>query len=204
MKNLLGLLFILVAASSFGTLAQTDKAEIKQLRQELNLSKSTRLIADGSADFPSQKTIKIFAAIKHNKSFARDFVEWVADWNRDKANQFGKLETVDKIEDADIIAAQFRYGARKYVREARVSASTGKLGKDRDDDFVGRGIGNSKVRVEDGYEAVKFPLYSYLLVRGENDSWILDFSYVDSSFDNNKTFPEARLQGIIESKMRKR
>lgn len=204
MKNLLGLLFILVAASSFGTLAQTDKAEIKQLRQELNLSKSTRIIAGENIDFPSQKTVKIFAAIKHNKSFARDFAEWVADWNNNKANQFGKLETVDKIEDADIIAAQFRYGVRKYVRETRVRASTGKISKDQDDDFIGRGIGNSQVQVEDGYEAVKFPLYSYLLVRGENDSWILDFSYVDNSFDYNKTFPEARLQGVIDNKMRKR
>lgn len=204
MKNLLGLLFILVTASSFGALAQTDKAEIKQLRQELNFSKSTRIIADGNTDFPPQKTIKIFAAIKHNKSFARDFAEWVADWNKDNANRFGKLETVDKIEDADIIAAQFRYGVRKYVRETRVSASTGKLGKDRDDDFIGQRVGNSKVRVEDGYEAIKFPLYSYLLVRGESDSWILDFSYVDNSLDYNKTFPEARLQGVIENKMRKR
>ncbi len=203
MKKLLGLLFILVTAS-FGILAQTDKAEIKQLRQELNLSKSTAIIINKNTDFPSQNTIKIFPAIKHNKSFARDFVEWVKDWNKDNANKFGKLEIVDRIEDADIVAAQFRYGIQKYVKEARVKASTRKISKDEDDDFIGQGIGNSKVRVESGYEAVKFPLYSYLLVRGANDFWILDFSYVDNAFDYNKTFPERRLQGIIASKMRKR
>ncbi|HXH68808.1 MAG TPA: hypothetical protein VNI60_00535 [Pyrinomonadaceae bacterium] len=203
MKKLLGLLFILVT-TSFGVFAQTDKAEIKQLRQELNLSKSTSIIINKDTDFPSQNTIKIFPAIKHNKSFARDFVEWVKDWNKDNANKFGKLEIVDRIEDADIVATQFRYGIRKYVREERITASTGKISKDEDDDFIGQGIGNSKVRVESGYEAVKFPLYSYLLVRGANNSWILDFSYVDNASDYNKTFPEARLQGIIEGKMRKR
>ncbi len=203
MKKLLGLLFILVTAS-LGILAQTDKAEIKQLRQELNLSKSTPIIINKDTDFPSQNTIKIFPAIKHNKSFAKDFVEWVEDWNKDNANKFGKLEIVDRIEDADIVAAQFRYGIRKYVKAARISASTGKIGKDEDDDFIGQGVGNSKVRIESGYEAVKFPLYSYLLVRGANNSWILDFSYVDNAFDYKKTFPEARLQSIIEGKMRKR
>lgn len=203
MKKLLGLLFILVSAS-FGILAQTDQAEIRQLRQELNLSKSTALIPNKNTNFPSQKTIKIFAAIKHNKSFAKDFVEWVGNWNKDKASQFGRLEIVDKAADADVIAAQFRYGTRKYVREEKISASTGKISTDKNGDFVGLGIGNSKVKGESGYEAVNFPLYSYLLVRGEGDSWILDFSYVDDASDFKKTFPEARLQGIIENKMMKR
>jgi len=203
MKKLLGLLFILVT-TSFGAFAQTDKAEIKQLRQELNLSKSTSIIINKDTDFPSQNTIKIFPAIKHNKSFAKDFVEWLEGWNKDNANKFGKLEIVDRIEDADIIVAQFRYGIRKYIKEVRVSASTGKISKDEDDNFISQGIGNSKVRVESGYKAIKFPLYSYLLVRGANDSWILDFSYVDDAFDYKKTYPEARLQGKIEKKMRKR
>ena len=203
MKKLLGLLFILGTAS-FGILAQTDNAEIKQLRQELNLSKSMPIIISKNTDFPSQKTIKIFPAIKHNKSFAKDFVEWVADWNKDNATQFGKLEIVGRIEDADVIAAQFRYGTQTYVKEARIRASTGKISRNKDDDFIGQGVGNSKVRVESGYEAVKFPLYSYLLVRGTDDSWILDFSYVDNALDNSKDFPERRLQGIIERKMKKR
>jgi hypothetical protein len=203
MKKLLGLLFILVTTST-GILAQTNKAEIKQLRQELNFSNSIPIILNENTDFPSQKTIKIFQSIKHNKSFAKGFVDWVEDWNKDEANKFGKLQIVDRIEDADVIAAQFRYGIRKYVKEERVSVSTGKAGKDKNDDFIGQGIGNSNVRVESGYEAVKLPLYSYLLVRGADNSWILDFSYVDSASDYSKTFPEARLQGIIESKMRKR
>jgi hypothetical protein len=193
-----------LVSASFGTLAQTDKAEILQLRQELNLSQSTVLIPNKNTDFPSQKTIKIFPAIKHNKSFARDFVEWVENWNKDKANQYGKLEIVGKVEDADVIAAQFRYGTRKYVREEKISASTGKIGTDKNGDFVGVGIGNSKLKGESGYESVNFPLYSYLLVRGAGDSWILDFSYVDDASDFKKTLPEARLQGVIEGKMRKR
>ncbi len=203
MKKLPGLLFIL-AATTFGILAQTDKSEIKQLRQELNFSRSTLIITNKNANFPSQNTIKIFPAIKHNKSFAKDFVAWMEDWNKNNASQFGKLEIVSKIEDADIVAVQFRYGIRKYVKETRISASTGKISKSEDDDFIGQGIGNSKVRAESGYEAVKFPLYSYLLVREANDSWFLDFSYVDAAADYEKTFPERRLQSIIASKMRKR
>lgn len=203
MKKLLGLLFILVSAS-FGILAQTDQVEIRQLRQELNLSKSAAIIPNKSTDFPSQKTIKIFPAIKHNRSFAKDFVEWVENWNKNRASQFGKLEIVGKVEDADVIAAQFRYGTRKYVREEKISASTGKIGADKDDNFTNLKIGNSKVSGESRYEAVNFPLYSYLLVRGEGDSWIVDFSYVDDAADFKKTLPEARLQSIIEGKMRNR
>lgn len=203
MKKLLGLVFVALMFS-FQTNGQTNESEIKRLRQELNLSQTAVITAQRTADFPSQKKIKIFPAIKHNKNSAEDFVEWVENWNKENADRFGALEIVDDIENADVVAAQFRYGTRKHVRETRVKASIGKVSRDEDDDFFGRGIGNSKVRIEDGYEAIKFPLYSYVLVRGENDSWVLNFSEVDGSLDRQKTFPEARLLSVIGSKMKKR
>jgi hypothetical protein len=128
----------------------------------------------------------------------------VEEWNENKASQFGKLEIVDEIENADIIAAQFRYGAQNYVKETRITASTGKISKNKNDDFIGQRIGNSKIKVENGYEVIKFPLYSYLLVRNADYSWILSFSYFDMAYNNDKTLPEVRLRGVIEGRMKKR
>ena len=203
MQKLIGLLIILLT-TSLGIVAQTDKTEISRLRQELNLPDTIPIIADSKSDFPVSKPVKIFLLIKHNKSFAKSFVKWVEDWNKKDANKFGKLEIVSKIDDADVVATQFRYGVKKYVETTRVRTSTGKIQRDDDETFTGQSIGNSKVRVESGYEGLNFPLYSYLLVRGDQNSWILNFWFVDDGIDRLKTNPEARLQGQIESQMKKR
>jgi hypothetical protein len=54
-------------------------------------------------------------AIKHNRSYEKDFLEWVDKWNEENSNKFGKMEVVDNIDEADVIATQFRTSVAKYV-----------------------------------------------------------------------------------------
>ncbi len=193
---------LLTFLMSIGIYAQNSGEELKQLRKQVNLPNSVQILLDKNEDFPKKQTIKIYLAIKHNKSFAKDFVKWVDKWNKENAADNGTLEIVEDISDADIAAAQFMYGLSKFVREDSISISTGRVSKD--EELYGVGIGNSKIRANRGYRKLDKPLYSYLLIRNKNGTWDINFSYVDEAFDYSKTFPEARLQGLIESKMKNR
>lgn len=189
--------------TSLGINAQTDSAQIKQLREELNIPNSSVILVNEYTTFPDGNIIKIFPSIKHNKKFAKDFVKWVDKWNRENSKQNGTLQIVDKIEEADVIAVQFRYGTRDYVREESISLSTSdKITKDHD--FFGQTIGNSKIKAKKGHRKLDFPLYSYILVRGVGDTWFVNFSYMDETRRQRDNFSEVRLEGKINNQMKDR
>lgn len=186
---------------------QTTKADVDQLRKEINLPALASIYESDEADFPASKPIKIYPAIKHSKSEAKRFAKWVEKWNEENAARFGKIQIVDKLEDADIAAVQYQYGAGRYVREDSIGIATkpGRSGGvfDKDDKIVLGRIGNSKVKAESAAVNLRFPLYSYLLVREADSSWIIDYSRVDERISNDVP-PELLLQSEIESRLKNR
>lgn len=184
---------------------QTTKADLNQLRKEVGLPASIS-ITKADVSFPTAEPIKIYLAVKHNKRAAKDFVDWVEDWNQKNSSQFGEIQIVDNLNDADIAAVQFQFGAGRVVREesAQLKIGKGRRDDDNDDDkFVLNDIGNSNARVESSVRTLKIPLYSYLIVRGRNSSWSINYSRVDEKL-SGKDFPELLLQSAIEERLKNR
>jgi hypothetical protein len=193
---------LMFGLSVFG---QTTKADLEQLRKEVGLPVSTS-ITRASVSFPAAEPIKIYLAIKHDKRAAEDFIDWVEEWNRTNAGQFGQIQIVDELVDADIAAVQFQFGAARTVREdsVRLKIGKGRREDDNDDDrFVLNDIGNSKARVESSVRALKLPLYSYLIVRGSNSSWNVNYSRVDERI-SGKEFPDLLLQSAVADGLKNR
>jgi len=199
---------LILGLSIFG---QKSKADIEQLKKEINLPASVSVSAN-DAEFPSAKTIKIYSAIKHNRKSAKDFVEWVAQWNKTNSAKYGEIQMVDKLEDADVAAVQFQFGTGRVVREDSVRLKTGKVQggnpsdatRNSDDDrFVLNSIGNKNARAETAVRSLTMPLYSYLIVRGQNASWAIDYSRLDDRLDT-RNFPELLLQSAIENRLKNR
>ncbi|MEP7038001.1 MAG: hypothetical protein ABI891_06630, partial [Acidobacteriota bacterium] len=179
MKKVFFINFVLLIFG-LSVFAQTTKSDLKQLQKEIGSPVS---ITRNDVSIPASKTIKIYLAIKHNKSSAKDFANWVAEWNQENAAKYGELQIVDKLEDADIAAIQFQYGATRVVREEAIKLKVGTVQRDnninKEDKFVLNSIGNSNVRAESSAVNLKLPLYSYLIVRDQNSSWAVDYSRVD-------------------------
>ncbi len=193
---------LIFGLSVFG---QTTKSDLEQLRKEVGLPASTS-ITKSDVSFPASKPIKIYSAIKHNKRAAKDFTDWVEQWNQTNAKQFGEIQIVDNLADADTAAVQFQFGAARVVREDSAQLKIGKARReaDKDDDkFVLQGIGNSNARVESSVRTLKRPLYSYLIVRGQNSSWFVDYSRVDEKI-SDENFPELLLQSAIGDRLKNR
>lgn len=200
---------LILGLSIFG---QKSKSDIERLKKEINLPSSVSVNVD-DAEFPSAKTIKVYAAIKHNRKSAKQFDEWAAEWNKANAAQFGEIQLVDKLEDADVAAVQFQFGPGRPVREDSIRLRTGKVqggnpadatSNSRDDDrFVLNGIGNKNVRAETAVRNLDLPLYSYLIVRGQNASCTIDYSRLDDRLDT-RNFPELLLQSAIEDRLKNR
>lgn len=208
MKRLFSISCILLmcGATIFG---QTAKSDLEQLKKEINLPASV-LISTADASFPVSKPIKIYLAIKHNKSSAKDFNKWVEQWNKTKAAKFGEILVVDDLTDADVAAVQYQFGVGRIVREDSVRLKTGKIpdaarrdSTNESDRMVLGGIGNSKVRGEVAAKTLKIPIYSYLLVRGQNSEWFVDYSRLDDRL-SEENFPERFLQSAIEDNLRNR
>lgn len=204
MKKVFFINFVLLifGLSVFG---QTTNADLKQLQKEIG---SLVSITRNDVSIPASKTIKIYLAIKHNKNSAKDFANWTAKWNQENAAKYGELQIVDKLEDANIAAVQFQYGATRVVREEAVKLKVGTVQRgdnniNKKDKFVLNSIGNSNVRAESSAVNLKLPLYSYLIVRDQNSSWAVDYSRVDERL-NNKIFPELFLQSAIEDRLKNR
>lgn len=199
--------FIKCVLLTFGlsVFGQTTKADLNQLRKEIGLPASTS-INRASVSFPAAKPTKIYLMIKHNKRAAEDFIDWVEEWNRTNANQFGQIQIVDELIDADIAAVQFQFGAARTVREdsARLKIGKGRREDDNDDDrFVLNDIGNSNARIESSARSLKLPLYSYLIVRGSNSSWNVNYSRVDERI-SGKEFPDLLLQSAVADGLKNR
>ncbi|HLM60144.1 MAG TPA: hypothetical protein VK308_05030 [Pyrinomonadaceae bacterium] len=197
---------LMFGVSLFG---QTTKADLEQLRKEINLPSSVS-ISTADVSFPASKPTKIYLAIKHNKKLAKNFNDWVEQWNKTKAAQFGEVQIVDNLNDADIAAVQYQFGVGRVVREDSVRLKTGndprkkqKDGINEDDRLVLGGIGNSKARAEVAAKTLTRPLYSYLIVRGQNSSWFVDYSRIDDQI-SDENFPEKLLQSTIESRLKNR
>ena len=189
---------------SFSVFAQTSESELNQLRKQVGLPVSVTVL-EKDISFPDLKTTKIFLAVKHNKSAAKDFLQQIDKWNQTEGNRHGRLEIVGKAEDADIIAAQYRFGTSRLVLEDSVGVKIGKTRDDgEDDDFVLSSAGNSNVKVERTVKTLKVPLYSYLLVRGQNSFWYVTYSRVDDAIESDDRFPERLLQSKLEDSLKNR
>lgn len=198
-------LFISLIILLFGlsVLGQTTKADLEQLRKEVGLPSSIS-ITKVDVSFPDAKPIKIYLAIKHNKRAGKDFIKWIEQWNRENSGQFGQIQIVDDLADADIAAVQYQFGVSRAVREDSAQLRIGKKPRTDDDDkFVLRDIENSNVRLESSVKTLKLPLYSYLIVRGQNSSWIVDFSRIDDKL-SDKNFPDLILQSAVEDRLKNR
>lgn len=196
-------LFICCIMSVFGisVFGQTINSDLKQLQKEIGSPVS---ITRNDVSIPASKTIKIYLAIKHNKSSAKDFANWVEKWNQENAAQFGEMQIVSKLADADIAAVQFQYGVSRIVREESAQIKIGKAQRKNDDDkFVLNRIGNPNARIESSAVTLKLPLYSYFIVRGNNSSWAIDYSRVDERI-STENFPERLLQSAIEDRLKNR
>lgn len=206
------ILFIssLVLICGLSVFGQTTKADLEQLRKQVGLPTS-QTIGKNDASFPTSKPIKIYLAIKHNKQSAQDFMDWVDKWNDANAAQFGEMQIVDRLNDADIAAVQYQFGTGRVVRGESVKLKTGKIPGGNVGDAIGGGndklvlnsVGNSKVKVEDSVKTLTVPLYSYLMVRGQNSVWSVNYSRVDDRISDNN-FPELLLQSAIEDKLKNR
>lgn len=188
---------------------QTTKADLEQLRKEVGLPASVS-INDNDVSFPQATPIKIYLAIKYDKKSAREFKEWVTEWNQTKAAEFGEIQIVNNINDADIAAVQYQFGVGKVVREDSIEFRTGNIPREDERDRIERNnrivlssIGNSKVRAEKSAKILTLPLYSYLIVRGEDSSWSVDYSRVDDK-TSFRDFPDRLLRSAIESKLKNR
>jgi hypothetical protein len=193
---------LIFGLSIFG---QTTKADLEQLRKEIGLPASVSITKD-DISLPSSKPIKIYLAIKHNKRAAKDFADWVEQWNRTKAAQFGEIQIVDKLADADVAAVQFQFGAARVVREesAQLKIGKGRQPTDNDDDkFVLRSSGSSNPRIEESIRTLKIPLYSYLIIRGQNASWFVAYSRIDEK-NSGENFPDLILQSALKKRLENR
>lgn len=198
-------LFINCVLLAFGlsVFGQTTKSDLKQLRKEVGLPASSSIARD-DVSIPASEPIKIYLAVKHNKRAAKDFTDWVEEWNRTEASRFGQIQIVDKLADADVAAVQFQYGPARTVREESVRLKIGKVQPETDDDkTILQDIGSSNVRVESSVKNLKLPLYSYLIVRGQNSSWTVNYARVDERIDD-KTFPELLLQTALGERLKNR
>lgn len=204
MKNIcfvIGVLFLF----SLPAYGQTSKSDIEQLRREVGLPSPVSILKKKAA-FPASKPTKIFLAIKHNHGIERDFMDWVAKWNRTQADQYGELQLVTDIEDADIAAVQYQKGTGAPLGEETVRTKIGNVSigdGDRDDIILNR-KGNAGVRAQSGVRFLRRPLYSYLIARGENGAWHLYYSRVDESNSSETPFPESLLRSAIESRLKNR
>lgn len=202
MKNIffINCVLLIFGLSVFG---QTSKADLKQLQKEVG---SSIAITDKDAAFPAVKTVKIYLAIKYNKQSVKDFAAWVEKWNKTEARQFGTIQIVDRPDDADIAAVQFQHGAARIVREESARFKIGKTDPNdnrNNDKFVINSIGNSNARAETSARALELPLYSYLIVRGQDAKWTVDYARVDERLDTG-VFPDLLLQSVIEDRLKSR
>lgn len=194
---------LIFGLSVFG---QTSKSDLEQLRKEVGLSSPISIAQNDHDSFPVSKKVKIYLGIKHNKSAAKDFVNWVGKWNRINAAQYGQLQIVDNLADADIAAVQYQFGAAASVREESVHLKIGKVSAqdEKNDRFILQRVGNSNVKAESSVSTLRVPIYTYLIVRGQNSSWFVDYSRVDGTFYEENQFPERLLQSTIEDRLMKR
>ena len=195
MKKTFVCLTILVVFSALAS-AQVREKEAELLRDELNIAANQTILIDRGKSFPARKPLRVFAAIKQSAKEAKKFGKWLKKWNKKNGNKYGKIEIVDKLENADVVVAQFRTVAPVYVKEVVTKvgniSSTGEI---RDNVRVGVGY---------GYRRMDLPTHSYLLVKS-NRAWVIVFRNVEPIFvEEQMVNPRARLRGAMSKKLKNR
>lgn len=193
-KNICTLVLLLSFVS--GVFANTKDKEIALLRQQVNIADNVVIRSNKKEKLPAGQSLKVFLAIKHNKETARDFEDWIAQWNTDNAIKYIKLELVDTIESADIVLAQFVTTKGNYIEESVLTVGTVPKPGER----------KPKLRVEAGQGATRLPLpvRSFLLFRS-NDIWTVVYYDVETNVsEKQRTFPDLRLWSALEKRMKDR
>ncbi|MBK9155460.1 MAG: hypothetical protein IPM25_14830 [Chloracidobacterium sp.] len=191
----------LLSVSLFG---QSSKNDIERLKTEVGLPASTMVVKQRRAVSKNDPT-KIFFLVDDSRVSEDDFRSWVDQWNTTKAANFGALQIVSKISEADVAAVLFRSGVAKVVREESVGLNIGRAGpKTRNNDVtVLTEVGNSRVNAKSSVRTLPSPIYTYLIVQGANSAWHLNYARVDEVFSENP-FPERRLQSVLENALKDR
>lgn len=182
---------------------QTTKSDIERLKKELDLPASASISAD-RLSFPAPKPIKIYLAIKDDSKAAEDFTDWAEKWNARNAAEFGAVEIVDELNEADVAAVLFKSKQRRVVARDSATVKIGKTPRSENDDFVLGSVGNDRIKGERKVETLLFPVYSYLVVRASNSAaWSINFARVDDRFAD-ENFPARFLQSVIEDRLKNR
>lgn len=192
----IALALIVIFSSIVGIFAFWEDKEISLLRKEINISDKELIRRNKDEKFPAGQSLKVFLAVKHNKESRRDFEEWIENWNDKSSAKFGRLESVDSIENANIVIAQFVTNSSKYIEEASVSIGT----------FPRPDETKPKLRVESerSYKPLHLPVRSYLLIRSD-DMWTIVYSDVETSiYGDQLNNPDLRLWSAVEKRMKER
>ncbi|MBK9154023.1 MAG: hypothetical protein IPM25_07375 [Chloracidobacterium sp.] len=191
----------LLSVSLFG---QSSKNDIERLKTEVGLPASTMVVKQRRAVSKNDPT-KIFFLVDDSRVSEGDFRSWVDEWNTTKAANFGALQIVSKISEADVAAVLFRSGVAKVVREESVGLNIGLAGpKTQNNDVtVLTEVGNSSVNAKSSVRTLPSPIYTYLIVQGANSAWHLNYARVDEVFSENP-FPERRLRSVLENALKDR
>ena len=188
----------LTVLAVFSTLAsaQVSEKEAGLLREELKLADDEPILIDRGRNFPAQKPLRVFTAIKQSAKEAERFGKWLRKWDKKNSKKYGKIQIVDEIEKADVVVAQFRTVAPVYVKEVVTKvgniSSTGEI--------------RDKVRIgtEYGYRRMDLPTHSYLLVKS-NRAWVIVFRNIEPIFvEEQLVNPRARLRGAMSKRLKNR
>jgi len=198
------LAFFFAALMSVPLCGQTSRSEIERLKEEVGLPDSAMVLKQRRAIAKNDPT-KVFFVVDDSRVSEDDFKSWVDEWNRSKAPSFGVLQIVSDIDDADVAAVLFRSGVAKVVREESVGLNIGRVEpqKQNNDVLILTEVGNSRVNAKSSVRTMPSPIYTYLIVRGANAAWHLNYSRVDEVFSENP-FPERRLQSVLENALKDR
>ena len=187
---------VVLFASAFNVSAQFTKDEIANLKKQTNISSKETVRYSKDARLTSDDSLKIFLAVKRRGSEAEWFEKSIAEWNQKEGDQYGKLEIVDDIREADAILVQFVATNVKRVEEKSIGIGN-----------VPRGQTQPKIRVksETQYKTLKLPVYSYLMKR-DADSWTIIYGNAETSLPDEQfsISPDLRLWQVFKEEMKSR
>ena len=185
MKRIFAISFFIFSAFQIG-FAQLEDNEINSLRKHVKLSDKDVVRVNERQSLNFDTTLKVYLAIDRPGDEKKYFEKRIKEWNEKDGAQYGKLEQVSDISQADIILAQFVETRTKRVGETSVSVKNIPLPGQADAKNVR--IGNGA-----GYVSLKLPVYSYLLKR-EGNIWTVLYGGVETSiYGDQLTNPEVDL-----------
>lgn len=192
MKRIFAVLVFVFLAVQIG-FGQLNNDEISDLRKQINLSDKDSVRINERGGLSSDAALKVYLAIDRRGDEKKYFEKWLKEWNEKDGAQYGRLEQVDDISQADVVLVQFVKTGIKNVGEVAVSVNTIPLPNQTN---------QGKVRVgnEAGYVSLKLPVYSYLLKRDDN-IWTILYGRVETSITGEQLFnPEKDLWNAYKKK----